>query len=67
MSRDLHGDNGAGLAAMHQTGGTVLVADLILDPPGQSHRMIFHDDLVAEEPTGQGDPPRPVLDYTSAV
>jgi hypothetical protein len=31
----LHGDNGAGLGAMHQTGWTALVADLILDPPGR--------------------------------
>ena len=29
-----HGDNGAGLGAMHQTGWTALVADLIIDPPG---------------------------------
>ena len=29
----MHGDNGAGLGAMHQTGWTALVADLILDPP----------------------------------
>jgi len=29
-----HGDNGASLGAMHQTGWTALVADLILDPPG---------------------------------
>ena len=29
-----HGDNGAGIGAMHQTGWTALVADLILDPPG---------------------------------
>jgi hypothetical protein len=29
-----HGDNGAGLGAMHQTGWTALVADLILDRPG---------------------------------
>ena len=28
-----HGDNGAGLGAMHQTGWTALVADLIIDPP----------------------------------
>jgi hypothetical protein len=28
-----NGDNGAGLGAMHQTGWTALVADLILDPP----------------------------------
>src|SRR3954451_17079365 len=27
-----HGDNGAGLGAMHQTGWTALVAELILDP-----------------------------------
>jgi len=32
-----HGDNGAGLGAMHQTGWTALVADLILDPPA-AHR-----------------------------
>ena len=29
-----NGDDGAGLGAMHQTGWTALVADLILDPPG---------------------------------
>ncbi len=29
-----HGDNGAGLGAMHQTGWTALVVDLLLDPPG---------------------------------
>ena len=29
----IHGDNGAGLGAMHQTGWTALVADLIIDPP----------------------------------
>ena len=28
-----HGDNGAGLGAMHQTGWTALVLDLLLDPP----------------------------------
>jgi hypothetical protein len=28
-----HGDNGAGIGAMHQTGWTALVLDLILDPP----------------------------------
>ena len=32
-----HGDNGAGLGAMHQTGWTALVVDLILDPPGGPH------------------------------
>ena len=31
-----HGDNGAGLGAMHQTGWTALVADLILDPPSRA-------------------------------
>jgi hypothetical protein len=35
-----HGDNGAGLGAMHQTGWTALVADLILDPPQTSQRML---------------------------
>ena len=36
-----HGDNGAGLGAMHQTGWTALVADLIIDPPRSSRRLIF--------------------------
>ena len=36
-----HGDNGAGLGAMHQTGWTALVADLLLDPPGRSDRFAF--------------------------
>ena len=36
-----HGDNGAGLGAMHQTGWTALIADLIMDPPGSSQRLIF--------------------------
>jgi hypothetical protein len=31
-----HGDSGAGLGAMHQTGWTALVVDLILDPPAGS-------------------------------
>jgi hypothetical protein len=39
-----HGDNGAGLGAMHQTGWTALVADLLIDPPRRTHRMIFYDD-----------------------
>jgi hypothetical protein len=30
-----HGDNGAGIGAMHQTGWTALVVDLLLDPPGR--------------------------------
>jgi len=38
-----HADNGAGLGAMHQTGWTALVADLILDPPRPSRRMIFRN------------------------
>jgi hypothetical protein len=37
-----HGDNGAGLGAMHQTGWTALVADLILDPPQHSDRVLFN-------------------------
>jgi hypothetical protein len=28
-----HGDDGAGLGAMHQTGWTALVVDLLLDRP----------------------------------
>ena len=36
-----HGDNGAGLGAMHQTGWTALVADLLLDPPGRGDRFAF--------------------------
>ena len=36
-----HGDNGAGLGAMHQTGWTALVADLLLDPPRRSRHMLF--------------------------
>jgi hypothetical protein len=39
-----HGDNGAGLGAMHQTGWTALVADLLLDPPRRVRRMVFYDD-----------------------
>ena len=36
-----HGDNGAGLGAMHQTGWTALIADLLIDPPRHSRRTIF--------------------------
>ncbi|MET0967057.1 MAG: glucosidase [Nakamurella sp.] len=36
-----HGDNGAGLGAMHQTGWTALIADLLIDPPRRSRRIIF--------------------------
>ena len=46
-----HGDNGAGLGAMHQTGWTALVADLIIDPPRFSQRMIFAEDS-DENPDG---------------
>jgi hypothetical protein len=45
-----HGDNGAGLGAMHQTGWTALVADLLLDPPRRTRRMIFYDDDTAGTP-----------------
>jgi hypothetical protein len=41
--RVLHGDNGAGLGAMHQTGWTALVADLLLDPPRRSRHLMFND------------------------
>ena len=43
-----HGDNGAGLGAMHQTGWTALVADLILDPPAGSRLpRYFVDSMTA--------------------
>jgi hypothetical protein len=45
-----HGDNGAGLGAMHQTGWTALVADLLLDPPRRTRRMIFYEDEAARTP-----------------
>ena len=38
-----HGDNGAGLGAMHQTGWTALVADLLLDPPRRSRHLMFNE------------------------
>ncbi len=38
-----HGDNGAGLGAMHQTGWTALVVDLLLDPPGRADRLAFSE------------------------
>ena len=38
-----HGDNGAGLGAMHQTGWTALVADLLLDPPRRGSRFVFSE------------------------
>jgi hypothetical protein len=37
-----HGDLGAGLGASHQTGWTALVADLILEPPGEAERVVGH-------------------------
>ena len=45
-----NGDNGAGLGAMHQTGWTALVADLIIDPPRSSRRLLF------AEPEDRDDP-----------
>jgi Glycosyl hydrolase family 63 C-terminal domain len=42
-----HGDVGAGLGASHQTGWTALVADLILDPPGESTRSMGQDSVGA--------------------
>ena len=47
-----HGDNGAGLGAMHQTGWTALVADLLIDPPRQSYRMVFQDNPDPSTTTG---------------
>jgi hypothetical protein len=47
-----HGDNGAGLGAMHQTGWSALVADLLLDPPHHSHRLVFGDTADAATTTG---------------
>ena len=35
-----HGDLGIGLGATHQTGWTALVVDLLLDPPGESTRLV---------------------------
>ena len=54
-----HGDNGAGLGAMHQTGWTALVADLIIDPPHTSRRLLFADaddanETAAPEPVTRG-------------
>jgi hypothetical protein len=42
-----HGDNGAGLGAMHQTGWTSVVADLLLNPPHRTQRLIFVDETSA--------------------
>jgi hypothetical protein len=50
-----HGDNGAGLGAMHQTGWTALVADLLLDPPRHSHRMVFAHNPEPSTTTGPPD------------
>jgi hypothetical protein len=43
------GDNGAGLGAMHQTGWTALVADLLLNPTRRTQRLVFHD-AIADTP-----------------
>ncbi len=50
-----HGDNGAGIGAMHQTGWTALVADLIIDPPGASQRLILADIAAGSATTPQRD------------
>ena len=46
-----HGDNGAGLGAMHQTGWTAVVADLLIDPPRLGSHLIFADDGTPPDPT----------------
>ena len=51
-----HGDNGAGLGAMHQTGWTGLVADLIIDPPRSSHRLLFATGEGSARPATVPDP-----------
>ena len=38
------------LGAMHQTGWTALVADLLLDLPRRTRRMIFYDDEATRTP-----------------
>jgi hypothetical protein len=53
-----HGENGAGLGAMHQTGWTALVADLIMDPPSTSHRLIFAGQQ-DDDPSPSDDPSTP--------
>jgi hypothetical protein len=45
-----HGDDGAGLGAMHQTGWTALVADLIIDPPRSSRRLLFAELAASDQP-----------------
>ncbi|HEY5879703.1 MAG TPA: glucosidase [Nakamurella sp.] len=52
-----HGDNGAGLGAMHQTGWTALVADLIIDPPRSSQRIIFAEQTDPNRDSGTHDDP----------
>jgi hypothetical protein len=45
---------------MHQTGWTALVADLLLDPPRQSYRMVFRenpDNSDEPDPTTTAGPP----------
>jgi hypothetical protein len=46
-----HGDNGAGLGAMHQTGWTALVVDLLLDPPMSREGRAARDAGVASAVT----------------
>ena len=58
-----HGDNGAGLGAMHQTGWTALVADLIIDPPRSSRRLLFAE----PEETANPHPAPPVTPDAAAA
>ena len=58
-----NGDNGAGLGAMHQTGWTAIVADLLLDPPGRHRSLIFGDRARTGDESAS--PSVPTLDHTS--
>jgi hypothetical protein len=49
-----HGDDGAGLGAMHQTGWTALVVDLILDPPGAPRIGPVVSEAAVEQVTSSG-------------
>ncbi len=52
-----HGDNGAGLGAMHQTGWSALVADLILDPPAGRRGPAHHRGAAGQSsPAGSTSP-----------
>jgi hypothetical protein len=44
-----HGDDGAGLGAMHQTGWTALVVDLLLDPPGGERPTAWGTEAVPDD------------------